>query len=102
TRGWTHLELPRKLPGRKFGTKPHFVRRDDVQLNYIVGTGGSVSSKSNTEFFQRAKFYLDEEQRKYQVRTPAAAVYPGIRAIDPDGAIQQITWTINERGGSTR
>lgn len=100
TRAWSRYFIPRKMSGRKFNTKPHFVKRDDAQLTYNVTSRRTINNFR--EYEKQANFYLDEQERQYQISTPMVVQYPLIRSIDPDGALQQITWTINERGASTR
>lgn len=101
TRAWTHEEIKRQLPGRKFKTKPRYVKQNDVQLTYI-DSGTTKTTDNKKDYEKAAKFYLDQEQRQYQVQTPCAVEWPGIRKIDPDGAVQQITWQITDKGASTR
>ncbi len=41
-----------------------------------------------------AEYYLDAEERKYVVDSAGDRTYAGIVPIDPDGAIQQVTWSV--------
>jgi hypothetical protein len=43
-------------------------------------------------------YYLDKSREKYEVGQSTTRTYAGIFPIDPDGGIQQITWTVG--GGS--
>ncbi len=99
TLAWFHLELPRKLPGPKRGTKPHFVVHPDVELTYYKdwAAGGALKT-TRPEYEQQSEHYLDARLRYFQNEDPASATYPGFRTIQPDGAIQQVTFEVDRQG----
>lgn len=99
TRAWKHHEITRKLSGRTFGTGARYVKSEDAILRSIVTRDGVEDNLK--EYTTIANHYLDQEERKYETRDPCSATYPGLLAIQPDGAIQQITWSITERGATT-
>lgn len=100
TRGWYHREVVRKSRNKRFGTQPRYITSPDDHLRGIAGKKGVEFN--DKEYEKIAKFYLDAEERKYETRDPCAATYPGLLSVNPDGAIQQITWSITERGATTR
>lgn len=100
TRAWTHKEIVRRSPQKKFGTQPRYIPAADAIYRIISGRTKVYENKD--EYEKIAKHYLDTEEKKYETRTPTAATYPGLLSISPDGALQQITWSITERGAITR
>lgn len=99
TRAWIFREVVRKSGQRKFGTKPRYVQNAEA-IYKTISVKGQLRP-TDKEYDQIAKHYLDAEERKYETRDPCAATYPGLLAIDLDGAIQQVTWSISERGATT-
>lgn len=103
TRGWIRHEVQRRMPGVRTGSKPRYLIHDDVALqyyyNYVQPGEGIVDNKADVE--KQAEYYLDAAQRAYQWTSPASVSYAGLKAINPDGAIQQITWTIDRKGYAT-
>ncbi|MCI0358635.1 MAG: hypothetical protein L0211_09135 [Planctomycetaceae bacterium] len=100
TRGWIHEEIVRRSRDKKFGTQPRYVTAADAIFRTIATKSGAGTNRR--EYEKMAKHYLDVEERRYETRDPCAATYPGLLPIVPDGAIQQITWSIAEQGATTR
>lgn len=100
TSQWRHAVIERVSPRKKFGTMPEYVKRTDVQLRYINFRGAWTSNER--EYRDAAKSYLDEHERRYEVDVPQGMTYVGLEAINLDGAIQQVSWTIDESGTTTK
>jgi len=99
-RGWLRREISRKMQGPKAGTLPRYVVRDDVaqQYYYFYSRHGRRLLSNQKEVDRQAKYYLDAAQREYEFNSPASVSYAGFRAINVDGAIQQVTWSVNDDG----
>jgi hypothetical protein len=99
---WIHEEVRRNSPRKKFGTKPEYIKRADVQLKAIYNARRERWDLNLGEFEGAAKSYLDEHERRYEVDVPQGMTYVGLEAINLDGAIQQVSWTIDESGTTTK
>lgn len=87
--------------GYRNGTKPAWVRRDDVFHEMIVETGsGKVIRNNESDLKEQADYYLRNEAKKYQNRSPQTASYSGFLPIDLDGSIAQVTLSIDTEGYS--
>jgi hypothetical protein len=100
-RGWLREEVRRKLPGPKSGTEPRYIRRDDVCHNIYYDHVKRRTTGNIREVKDQAKYYLDATEREYQLSMPQSVSLAGLKPISPDGAIQQVTWTISEEGFAT-
>ena len=85
--------------------------RDDVQVS-VVGTYRPATSHSQNSLAgytfadrddarARAKFYLDGMAKKYRLEGGETRSYIGIVPIDPDGFIQQVSWSVGPGGATT-
>lgn len=103
TRQFYHFEVKRKLPGRKLGTSPKYIIKDDISAKalyaWVNGAKQAIGNLQDVEKY--AKHYLDSEQESLQIDSPEKAAYGGFRNIPPDGAIQQVTWQVSEGGFAT-
>jgi hypothetical protein len=99
-RAWLHKEFERKSKVKKFGTKPRYIAAADAIYRSIRNKASFLNNRS--EYEKMANHYLDQAERQYEAREPCGATYPGLVPIVPDGAIQQITWSITEQGATTR
>jgi len=99
TRAWQRHEVKRKLTGPKAGTLPRYITRDDVALETYYDKGADKHDNKE-EVEKQAKHYLDAAEAEYQFTLPASVTYAGFRAINPDGAIQQVSWS-NAGGPAT-
>lgn len=95
-----HREVIRQMPGKKFNSGTEVVRAADIRFKMGRYKDGPLGG-NNDEFLAAAKQYLDQRQQVYQVAETAAYTWPGFKAINPDGAIQQITWEVNAQGFAT-
>lgn len=80
---------------------------EDVQVGVFAEyePGGRKVSRiwtfEQADADQRAEHYLNGMQRKYQVTAGETRQYIGIYPIDPDGLIQQVTWSLGPGGPTT-
>lgn len=107
---FTPVRYERELtfPGPQLGTGAKILRHDEVvaqfAADYDPTTGKLLRIRDNTaECNQAADYWLAAAQLEYQTPAPTEATYAGLKAISPDGAIQQVTWIIDkDRGTTTR
>jgi hypothetical protein len=45
-----------------------------------------------------ANYYIDAAKEKFETKESGTRVYPGLVAVEPDGAIREVTWSVG--GGS--
>lgn len=103
TRGWYRSVTERKAPGKpkKKGHK-RYILRDDVkrEIYQTYGAGGKVEDNEK-EALQIAEHYLALAEAEYQTKQAGSFTYAGFLPLSPDGAIQQVTWSIDGRGFAT-
>lgn len=90
------------------GVQPETVRRPELVL--IVRTirdaaksfeaVETVDNKAD-DLVPAAEYYLDAARRKYETGAASTRVYAGIFPIDPDGAVQQVTWSVGGNAPAT-
>lgn len=102
TRAWRHEEVPRDLGGKKYGTRPQHIYVSDIEYREWVdlNVAGAPVRNNRPEVERVAKYHLDATQKRLQVNTPASATYAGFQRLAPDGAIQQVSWFIDNSGHS--
>ena len=109
TRSWQHYEDTRNY-GNAFGTRARIIKRDEIHLAftpiYAAGTGYptavSVLDDNKATIDPELQHYLNAAEQEYQVTNPQSRTYAGLKAISPDGAIQQVTWSVGGAGATTR
>ena len=85
--------------GYRNGTKPAWIVQNDVFHEIIIQTGsGKVISDNEAGMKEQADYYLKAEVAKYQNKNPISGTYTGFPPIDLDGAIAQVTYTIDSEG----
>lgn len=85
------------IPGG-LDTAPATILKEDLWIEHtsLYKSNSHVYFHSRTNSDQlkpKAEFYLRGEAQKYQADEAADRAYAGVVPIDPDGAIQQVTWT---------
>lgn len=101
---------------------PEWHHHDDVQVSVVgkyrdvvdVSMDGTIRTQSLNEltgwdYAQGDKeqadavsaFYLSGHARKYELTNAEQRNYIGIYPIDPDGAVQQVTWKLDKAGPTT-
>jgi hypothetical protein len=106
TFGWLRREYRVDLPGAQTNTKPMYVKTEDAgfQAKYnFTGLGDLVGGQGNDSDLQaQAAAVAQSELAKMQLDDPQSFEYPGLRFDQElDGAIQQITWTVDGGGKAT-
>ena len=86
--------------------KPHTVKtnENDVLID-ADGVGADGQKINKTVQFDsvtiEAGHYLDAAEQAYQAKNPQTFTYHGLVAIELDGAIQQVAWSVNSSGHPT-
>ena len=103
TRGWKRYEVKRKMSGANAGTLPRYLVHDDIALqywqNFVPPRTGMKDNKPDVD--SQAKYYLDAAEQEYQWDSPCSATYAGFKTINPSGAVQQVTWMVDQQGFAT-
>jgi hypothetical protein len=107
------------LAGRASLTNPQMRLCPDVQLNVtstysvqlrnpdrFINEGVGKHTVTGTRILEddpirRADYYLKGLARQYQLSQAQTIEYNGIKRIDLDGAISQVTWSVGSGGAST-
>lgn len=106
------------LPGQNSKTNPKVGYYPDVQLNVtcVYHTNASYDAYGNptkvwytfgnvqpleADAILRANYYLNGLAAQYHLSGGQTIEYNGIRAINLDGAIQQVTWIVDGSGART-
>ena len=100
TGGWIHHQVDRKL-GQNFSTQPMCIIKNDIALQYHKPIGKTAVENNKAEVEKFAAYYLDGAARSLQTTFPAMRTYAGFKPIMPDGAIQQVTWSVDAQGFAT-
>lgn len=89
-------------------TQYAYVKDDDLFVRYVpsfYNKGDHSSSTGKTDNLETVKKYakerLDAEERKYMVKGPRHVRYAGWKRINPDGAVQQVCWSMGIDGAFT-
>lgn len=101
-----------KPPGRTTG--PRVLRHDEIVLNIWgqrPGIDNALQGVRDTKkqgmmpdspgVDEQLDYYVQAALAEYQTPSPEEAQYAGIMAVDPDGAIQTVSWTISQAGAFT-
>ena len=94
-----------RFGGRQSGTGPQILR-DEAQaltIRLVYDANGNISSvvKNETDIIPAADYALGIAALAYQTRSPRSISYAGLVPINPDGAIQQVSWSVAEGQGAT-
>lgn len=84
------------IPGGLDTAPAEFVKEDLIYEYTAHYKSGSHQFSHSTESrkYEKADFYLRGEAQKYQADEAGDKSYAGLVPIDPDGAIQQVTYTV--------
>lgn len=99
TRAWYRAAVGRRSRAKKFGTMPEILLHDDCEA-WAINVGDRLTTNLD-EINESAKHYLDEKEREYEPDDSQAITYAGLLDIELDGAIQQVTWMIDDAGYAT-
>jgi hypothetical protein len=96
----------RDLPGPSLGTGPAVFRRDDIVLTVLTQYDASNNPTGTTDnssaIAQEAENYLDAAEAAFETVETDFVEYAGLVAINPDGAITQVSWSGGPAGTLTR
>ena len=92
--------------GGRWGTGPKIVQRDEIVLNrravFSSRYFDDYAIKDNRdEVDKESDYYLRGAALHYQTTTPEEVHYVGILPLNPDGAIQSVTWSVSNTNGAT-
>lgn len=108
------MEVRKPTPGQKQTTEDMIILRNDLeptliqrytaQSNALMDFGfiRDNTESNSSEIIAAAKVYAEHAIRELGIETPESRKYPGIIAIEPDGALQAISWSISESGAFTK
>lgn len=105
TLAWGRLTRKMDLDGPKFDTGPRLLPHEEIVLNVWpeYSDNRPVRVRHNRKvILEECRYYLDQAQQEYQQSRPLERVYAGLLPISPDGAIQQVTWSVGPSGATTR
>ncbi len=92
-------------PSGNWGTGARILKRDEIARTVSVtydaafNVVGSVTNDAVVD--TQATYYLLAADLEYQTPTPQEVTYAGLKPISPDGAIQQVAWTVGPNGATT-
>ncbi len=91
--------------GQQAGAGPQVIREDEtaltIRLVYDNNGGIRQTITNESEVNPAAQYALATAVMGYQVRSPRNMSYAGLLPINPDGAIQQVSWSVVEGQGAT-
>jgi hypothetical protein len=91
-------------PAPNSASPPDFIRVLDHAeiIPNVTHNQNDGSDTTNLAFCDDAAlYYLDAVQKSYQIDTPTHARYIGIHPQELDGAIQQVTFQVTDKGSWT-
>lgn len=108
TRAFQRFELERKIGPDD--TKAQIIKLPEIVLQRKTFFGDMDEFKTiinitdnKEDADKEANFHLDTTQKTLnEIKTPQSIGYNGIVAIDLDGAIQQVSWSVGSSGATTR
>jgi hypothetical protein len=107
TAAFDHYERVFETPGAPAGTPPGILQHEEIDY-WVIGRLDPQTQKvtnlltSEAVSAAEAGYYAQAEMLKYQTPLPQDVSYMGLLAISPDGAIQQVTWSVGPAGAITR
>ena len=84
------------FPGPRFRTGNQQIRKDKLQLN-VAG-----NPLNEPMVIREADREIAYAALAYQVPLPQSILYAGLKSISPDGAIQEVAWSVGPTGCTTR
>lgn len=84
------------------GLVPSVTTRFAPGITLVVGAAPMSGTTNLTTIQTDAQRVLDGIEAQYTTSLPESALYAGIIAQSPDGAIQQVTWNIGPNGATTQ
>jgi hypothetical protein len=108
TRQLERYTRERRLPGQSQGTGPRILHQEEivqwVKASYdrLTNVVQNVTSNINLDLNTQADYVLDAAQQELLQPESKELAYAGLKAIEPDGAIQQVSWQIGPGGATTQ
>jgi hypothetical protein len=91
--------------GGGFGTPTRYLRHNELTVTHIPTYDSDynvTSVETNAETIDQAcNYYLTAAMQEYELKLPVTFRYPKLVAIELDGAIQNVTWSISTSGAFT-
>jgi hypothetical protein len=95
----------KRIPGPRTNTGPEVIRRDEIEPEITARYDGGKLSRVETNddlIFDEIDRALLAATAKYVTQISEEKQYAGLLAINPDGAIQQVSWSVGDSGARTR
>lgn len=103
TRALSRYERERRT-GTRAKTKTRYLRHDEISPSIIPTYNSSFKvtklTHNKAAVDRECDYYLDAAMREYQLKLPQTITYSGLRKIDLDGAIHQITLMVSSNSGA--
>lgn len=104
TRGWIRYGKQRATGGN-YGTPMRVIRHDEIVLTSIPRYTETYSvdgyETNMREVDRECDYYLDAAMLEYETEVPTTKRYLGLRRIELDGAIHQVTYSVGTSGAFT-
>lgn len=105
TMAFVSYQRERRNRGQRFNTPPRYQQKDELALKIVCQYRHDHSIRSvdtnERECAELCNHYLDAMEAEYGLKDPRAMTYAGFLPIDVDGAIAQVTWSVDSRGFAT-
>lgn len=92
--------------GQTFGTPTEIIRHEEIerQIQVLYFSDGTISGINDNQADAEAEadVFLDYAVLAYETKTPQSKTYTGLRAINCDGKVQQVTWEVGPSGCTTK
>jgi len=84
--------------GAEYDTHTRIIRHDEIVLCH---DGEHADGVNRAEVDAELDYYLDAAMKEYDPKIPQSATYMGLRRLDLDGAIRQVTYEVDKSGART-
>lgn len=105
TGAFRRMWVRRKVPGARGETKPLVIVREEIEptlrRRYTASFAPNGAVDNQPEVDAQLQNHVACQLAEFALRDPSSKKYPGILAIELDGALHAITWEIGPRGGFT-
>ncbi len=106
TYAWKCFERSRNYPQAIGNAGTQIIHRPDLIQFGICKFNANhqyIGAENNTKQVNaEADYYLGAEELKYSIPNPQEITYAGLRPINPDGAIQQVVFSVGLTGTTTK
>jgi hypothetical protein len=109
TQEWARYRRTFVYPGPAWGTLPRILKHEELHenifptyINQVPQQDQNTLNTNLTELNPACDYYIAGADQEYQIPLPYDLKYAGLVPINPDGAIQQVTWEIGIAGATTR